>query len=329
MTMGARLTARREQWPIAGAFTIARGSKTAADVVVVTLERDGAVGRGECVPYGRYGETIDGVLAEIEAKKAAFQGDLTHAAIPAVISSRAAQNAIDCALWDLEAKRAGKRVWELLGLPAPEPIVTAFTVSLGAPDAMARAAEAAADRPLLKIKLGGREDAACLRAVRNAVPKTRLIVDANEGWSGDALPAMLDVCASVGVELVEQPLPADDDEALRSVSHHVPICADESAHGAGELESLRGKYDAINIKLDKTGGLTPALDLRRAAERMEFDIMVGCMVSTSLSMAPATLVAQGARVVDLDGPLLLAKDREHGLRYDGHRLLPASAALWG
>jgi L-Ala-D/L-Glu epimerase len=324
-----RLTATRESWPIAGAFTIARGSKTAADVVVVTLSADGVVGRGECVPYGRYGETIDGVLAEIEAKRSTLEGELTHAAIPAVVRSCAAQNAIDCALWDLEAKRAGKRVWELLDLPAPEPLVTAFTVSLGTPDVMARAAAAAAERPLLKIKLGGPDDAACLRAVRAAAPSSRLIVDANEGWRGDALPAMLDVCASVGVELVEQPLPAEDDEALRGVEHRVPICADESAHGASELESLRGKYDAINIKLDKTGGLTPALDLRRAAERMKFDVMVGCMVSTSLSMAPATLVAQGARVVDLDGPLLLAKDRDDGLRYDGHRLFPAPAALWG
>jgi len=321
-----RLSAVRERWPIAGAFTIARGSKTEADVVVATLEDGGVVGRGECVPYARYGETVESVLAELAA--ADVRG-LTHASVPEVVRTHAAQNALDCALWDLEAKRSGKRVWELLDLPAPEPLLTAYTVSLGRPEDMAAAAKAAKDRPLLKIKLGGPDDAACLRAVRAAAPSTRLLVDANEGWSGDVLVAMLAVCAEVGVELVEQPLPAADDEALRDVSHAVPICADESAHGLAELEGLRGKYDAINIKLDKTGGLTRALELRRAADHMALDVMVGCMVGTSLSMAPASLVAQGARVVDLDGPLLLAKDREDGLRYEGHRLFPAPRALWG
>lgn len=336
-----RLTIARERWPIAGAFTISRGSKTEADVVVVTLEKDGARGWGECVPYRHYGESVEGVIAALEACRAEIErGGVGHGDIPRLLEPKAAQNALDCALWDLEAKLANKPVWQLVGLiDEPKPLVTAFTISVGPVAQMQEAAARAAERPLLKIKLGGRgngkgthddnDDATSLRAIRRVAPRARLIVDANEGWDPKELPKLLDVCAEVGVELVEQPLPANDDEALREVRHLVPICADESAHGLAELASLSGKYDAINIKLDKTGGLTTALALRRAAEERGFDIMVGCMIGTSLAMAPASLLGEGAKVVDLDGPLLLATDRSPGIRYDASHMFPTPRELWG
>jgi L-alanine-DL-glutamate epimerase-like enolase superfamily enzyme len=324
-----KLTLTRESWPIAGAFTISRGSKTEAEVVVVTLERDGARGWGECVPYRHYGETASGVLAALEARREDIERGIGHDDISSLVAPKAAQNALDCALWDLEAKLAKKPVWQILGLPEPKPLTTAFTISLGSPEVMGTAAAKDADRPLLKIKLGGNHDAECLRAIRRAAPQSRLIVDANEGWRVDELPTLLAICAELGVELVEQPLPAGKDEALRTIAHAVPICADESAHGRKELAELQGKYDAINIKLDKTGGLTAALALRSAAESAGFEIMVGCMLATSLSMAPASLVAQGAKVVDLDGPLLLARDRTPGLRFDKSSMFPAPPALWG
>jgi L-Ala-D/L-Glu epimerase len=324
-----RLTVTRERWPIAGAFTISRGSKTEADVVVVTLEKDGARGWGECVPYRHYGESVESVLAAVESCRAEIERGFGHDDLPRLLAPKAAQNALDCALWDLEAKLAGRPVWQLLGLAEPKPLVTAFTISVGPIAQMEEATVRAAERPLLKIKLGGKDDAASLRAIRRASPRARLIVDANEGWDPKELPALLDVCAEVGVELVEQPLPANNDEVLRDVRRVVPICADESAHGLAELTSLVGKYDAINVKLDKTGGLTPALALRRAAEERGLEIMVGCMVATSLAMAPASLLAQGAKVVDLDGPLLLAKDRVPGVRYDGGQMFPPPKELWG
>lgn len=324
-----RLTVTRERWPIAGSFTISRGSKTEADVVVVTLEQDGLRGWGECVPYRHYGETVEGVLAALEGRRGEIERGAARDDVPRLLEPKAAQNALDCAMWDLEAKLAGKPVWQLCGLPEPGPLVTAFTISVGAPEKMKEDAARAAAQPLLKIKLGGADDAACLRAVRLGAPKSRLIVDANEGWKPADLPRLLDLCAELGVELIEQPLPAQADEALREVRHVVPICADESAHGVAELASLTGKYDAINVKLDKTGGLTPALALRRAAETQGFEIMVGCMVATSLAMAPASFLAQGAKVVDLDGPLLLAKDRSPGIRYDGGQMFPAPRELWG
>jgi L-alanine-DL-glutamate epimerase-like enolase superfamily enzyme len=324
-----RLTIRRERWPIAGAFTISRGSKTEADVVVVTLEKDGARGWGECVPYRHYGESVEGVLAALESRRAEIERGVAHDDIPRLLEPKAAQNAMDCALWDLDAKLAGRPVWQLLALAEPKPLVTAFTISVGPVEQMQEAAARAAERPLLKIKLGGKDDVASLRAIRRVAPRAQLIVDANEGWDPKELPSLLDICAEVGVELVEQPLPAKNDEALRDVRHVVPICADESAHGLAELTSLTGKYDAINLKLDKTGGLTTALALRRAAEERGFEIMVGCMLATSLSMAPASLLAQGAKVVDLDGPLLLAKDRVPGIRYDESLMYPAPKELWG
>ena len=319
-----RLTITHESWPIAGVFTISRGSKTAADVVVVTIEEDGTMGRGECVPYPRYGETVPAVVAALEAARADIE-----AGRPARLKPKAAQNALDCALWDIAAKTAGRPAWALAGLAAPQDLITAYTLSLGSAEAMAAAAAEARHRPLLKLKLGGSNDAQRLEAIRKAAPDCRLIIDANEGWTPDNLAENLAACAAVGVELIEQPLPAANDEALRHIKRAVPVCADESAHGIDGLPHLLGKYDAINIKLDKTGGLTAALDLAKAAQAAGLDIMVGCMLATSLAMAPAMLVAGFAKVVDLDGPLLLKEDRVPGIRFDGSLMRPAPAALWG
>lgn len=325
-----RLTLKHESWPIAGKFTISRGSKTSAEVVVVTLEEDGVVGRGECVPYARYGETLEGVLAALEAARPRIEAGLGRDGIAEVLEPKAARNALDCALWDLEAKRKGQPIWKLLGMAEPKPLVTAYTLSLDTTEAMRAAAEKAAHRPLLKVKLGrGVEDIERLRAIRAGAPASRLIVDANEGWKPEELPALLDTCAELGVVMVEQPLPAGNDGALKGVRRSVPVCADESAHDRHGLGTLLGKYDAINIKLDKTGGLTEALALATAARAEGLQLMVGCMVATSLSMAPAMLVAQDAAVVDLDGPLLLARDREPGIRFEGSRMDWPPRELWG
>lgn len=326
-----KLTVTHESWPIAGRFTISRGSKTSAEVVVVTLEEDGAVGRGECVPYARYGETLDGVMAALEAARPRIEAGLGRDGVAEVLEPKAARNALDCALWDLEAKRSGRPVWELAGLAsAPRPLITAYTLSLDTAEAMRAAAEKAAHRPLLKVKLGrGEEDIERLRAIRAGAPSSRLIVDANEGWRPEVLPALLDACAELGVVMVEQPLPAGNDGALQGLRRAVPVCADESAHDRHGLGTLLGKYDAINVKLDKTGGLTEALALASAARGEGLQLMVGCMVATSLAMAPAMLVAQDAAVVDLDGPLLLAKDRVPGIRFEGSEMYWPSRELWG
>jgi L-alanine-DL-glutamate epimerase-like enolase superfamily enzyme len=324
-----RLSLAHERWPIAGSFTISRGSKTHADVVVATLEEDGAIGRGESVPYGRYGETIEATLAALEAARDAIEAGLARDTIADHVVPLSGRNALDCALWDLTAKQSGKRVWQLAHRPEWQPVVTAYTLSLGSPDAMAEAAMAASNRPLLKLKLGREGDEERLKCVRKAAPKARIIVDANEGWSPDILPRMLAMCAEQRVELVEQPLPADKDEALAKIARPVAVCADESAHDRHGLAGLVGKYDAVNIKLDKTGGLTEALAMEQAAREQGFKIMVGCMVATSLAMAPALLVAQGAEIADLDGPLLLARDREPGLRYDNSTVFPPAPELWG
>jgi L-Ala-D/L-Glu epimerase len=327
--MPIALSVRSERWPIAGAFTISRGSKTEAEVVVAELA-DGAVsGRGECVPYGRYGETVAGVIAAIEGLAGDIAAGLDRAGLQRALPPGAARNALDCAFIDLEAKRNGRTAHELLGVGAPLARITAYTISLGTPDRMAAAAAAAAARPLLKIKLGGAGDTERIVSVRRAAPRAELIVDANEGWSTENLAANLAACAAAGVTLVEQPLPAGDDAALAAVARAIPVCADESVHGRASLAALAGKYDAVNIKLDKTGGLTEALALAAAAKAAGFDLMVGCMISTSLGIAPAMLVAAHARVVDLDGPLLLAADRPDGLRYDGSTVYPAAPALWG
>lgn len=318
-----------ESWPISGGFTISRGSKTSAEIVVVTLREGASVGRGECVPYPRYGETVPQVAAALEDARPAIEKGIFRADVPALLVPRAARNALDCALWDLEAKRSGTPVWELAGLEPPRPLLTAFTISLDTPEAMARAAERASSHPLLKLKLGRDGDAERLRMVRRAAPNSRLIVDANEGWRKENLAAMLAACADAGVELVEQPLPASADEALRGLNHAVTVCADESAHDHTGLDSLIGKYDAINIKLDKTGGLTEALALAKEAQNRGLRIMVGCMLATSLAMAPAMLLGQFAEYVDLDGPLLLNKDRKPGIAYDGSVMTPAPPELWG
>ncbi|MBS7538655.1 N-acetyl-D-Glu racemase DgcA [Ancylobacter lacus] len=322
------LDVRIERFPIAGTFTIARGSKTEAVVVVARIEADGVVGRGECVPYARYGESVEAVAAAIEALAPAVRQGLDREALQSRLPPGAARNALDCALWDLEAKTAGRPAHELAGLPAPGAVTTAYTISLGTPEAMAIAA-AAARRPLLKLKLGAPGDPARLAAIRAAVPDAELVVDANEGWAADTLAANLDACAEHGVTLVEQPLPAGDDAALAAMARPVPICADESVHGLDSLHRLVGRYDVVNVKLDKTGGLTEALALAEAAERLGLGIMVGCMVATSLAMAPAMLLTPRARVVDLDGPLLLARDRAPGLRYEGSTVFPPEPALWG
>jgi L-alanine-DL-glutamate epimerase-like enolase superfamily enzyme len=323
------VNARRESFPIAGTFAISRGAKTQAEVVVAEVSDGAFRGRGECVPYARYGETIDSVVAAIEAMAPAFAKGLDRASLQGAMPAGAARNALDCALWDLEAKRTGQRVHRLAGLAAPQPLVTAYTISIGTPDAMAEAAQRAAHRPLLKVKLGADGDPERIAAVRRAAPKAELIADANEGWTPENLDANLRACAASGVTLVEQPLPATNDAALATIARSIPVCADESVHDRASLKSLVGKYDAVNIKLDKTGGLTEALTMAEAARALNFSIMVGCMVASSLSIAPAILVAQGARVVDLDGPLLLAKDRPDGLRYKGSTLYPADVGLWG
>src|SRR6185295_14350512 len=327
--MPISLSVRTEHWPIAGRFAIARGAKTEAEVVVAELSDGRVTGRGECVPYARYGETIAGVAAAIEAMRAKLAGGLDRAALQHAMPAGAVRNALDCAFWDFAAKASGKPAHELAGLLPPRALVTAYTISLDAPDAMAQAARKASSRKLLKVKLGGGDEAARIRAVRAAAPDAELIVDANEGWRSDDLDENFAACAAAGVTLIEQPLPADDDGALAGIARPIPVCADESVHDRASLPSLAGKYDAVNIKLDKTGGLTEALAMARDAERLGFSIMVGCMVATSLSMAPAMLVAQRARVVDLDGPLLLARDRAHGLHYEASLVHQAARALWG
>ena len=324
--LGLDIDARIERWPIAGGFTISRGAKTEAVVIVARVSRGGHTGRGECVPYARYGETPEATLAAILAMAGTgFERDDLQGLMP----PGAARNALDCALWDLEAKTSGQRVADSLRLGSLKPLTTAFTISLGTQDAMAEAAARAAHRPLLKIKLGGDGDIARIAAVRRAAPNSELIVDANEAWDDANLERHLAACAEAGVTMVEQPLPAGQDLALARVKRPVTVCADESVHDRASLAGLRERYDAINIKLDKTGGLTEALAMTHDAQALGFQIMVGCMVATSLSMAPAMMIAQTARVVDLDGPLLLAKDRDGGLRYDGSTVYPPEASLWG
>lgn len=327
--MTRRLSVRTERWPIAGRFTIARGSKTEAVVVVAEIRDGEHVGRGECVPYARYGESVEGVAADILAQAPAVAGGLTRQDAQSALPPGAARNALDCALWDLEAKLSGTPVWERAGLPRPQPRATAYTLSLGTPDEMAEAAAKAAHRPLLKVKLGAAGDSERIIAIRRAAPHSELIVDANEGWTGDLLEENMTACAKAGVTLIEQPLPASDDAALADIERPVPVCADESAHDRAGLHKLIGKYDAINVKLDKTGGLTEAIGLVEEAEKAGLTVMIGCMLATSLAMAPAFLLAPRARVIDLDGPLLLTSDREGGIRFDGSTMHPFEPALWG
>ncbi len=323
------LAVRHESFPLAATFTISRGSRTQADVVVVELSEGGATGRGECLPYPHYGESVAGVVAAIESLRGALARGLDRMGLQTALPPGAARNAVDCAFWDLEAKQAGCRVWDLLGRPAPRPVVTAYTLSFDTAENMGAAAAKAADRPLLKLKLAGPDNVDRIAAVRAKAPRARIILDANEGWTPAIYADLAPHLAVLGIDLVEQPLPAGEDQALATMQRPVPVCADESCHDRASLEALVGLYDFINIKLDKTGGLTEALALKAAAEAHGLRIMVGSMVATSLSMAPALLVAQGAEVVDLDGPLLLAHDRSDGLRYDGSFVHPPVPALWG
>jgi L-alanine-DL-glutamate epimerase-like enolase superfamily enzyme len=315
----------RDVFRLAQVFTISRGSRTEAKVLTVRVTRGGVTGWGECVPYARYNETLESVEAQIRSLPEGIERMALQEALPA----GAARNAVDCALWDLEAKRAGCRVWELAGLPAPGPEVTAYTLSLDTPAAMQAQAAKHAHRPVLKIKLGTPDDMPRLEAVRKGAPDARIIVDANEGWSAEVYATLAPHLQRLGVSLVEQPLPAEDDDALLGMERPIPLCADESCHDRASLPALKDKYDLVNIKLDKTGGLTEALALRDAGRAEGYAVMVGCMVGSSLAMAPAVLVAQGAAVTDLDGPLLLAEDREEPLLFDEAGVHPSAPGLWG
>ncbi len=323
------LTVRPEIWPIRGVFRISRGARTVSEVVVVEIADGAHVGRGECLPYPRYGESVAGVVRQIEELADVVAGGIGREGLLEELPPGAARNALDCALWDLEAKRTGTPAWRLAGLLEPQPVTTAYTISLGGPDEMAMAARAEAHRPILKLKLTGDGDLARVRAVNDAAPASILIADANEAWTPKLFEQLAPQFAELGVEMIEQPLPADRDEVLAELEHPISVCADESCHTSEDVEWLRGRYDLVNIKLDKTGGLTEALRLQAAARKAGLGIMVGCMVGTSLGVAPATMLATTARYVDLDAPLLLAQDREHGLQYDHSTLHPPTRDLWG
>ena len=312
----------RDAFQLAQVFTISRGSRTQADVLTVTLD---GVGRGECVPYARYGETMDSVTEQITR----LPDSLTRESLQNLLPAGAARNAVDCAFWDLAAKQTGCRVWDLLGLPAPLPELTAYTLSLDTPAKMEEQAKQNAKRPLLKIKLGTPDDMARLEAVRRGAPDARIIVDANEGWTAEVYAELAPHLIRLGVQMVEQPLPADADDMLAEIERPLPVCADESCHDRASLPGLRGKYDMVNIKLDKTGGLTEALALKTQALAEGYDVMVGCMVGSSLAMAPATILAQGVAFTDLDGPLLLAEDRDEPLKFDDAGVHAPASNLWG
>jgi L-Ala-D/L-Glu epimerase len=324
-----KLAVAVEKFPIAGTFTISRGSRTEAVVVTATVSDGRHMGRGECVPYPRYGETVDGIALDIAAQAMLLKEGGAHGELLAGLKAGAARNALDCALWDLTAKRQGRRIWEIAETPAPQPVITCYTLSLGTPESMMEAAQANSHRPLLKVKLGGDGDASRIAAVRRGAPAARLVVDANESWTVSTLAANAAACATAGVELIEQPLPASQDDALAGFASPVLLCADESVHTRETLPDVAKKYGAINIKLDKTGGLTEALAMADAAQSLGLKIMVGCMVGTSLAMAPALLIAARAAYVDLDGPLLLAQDREPGLIFEGSTILGYGPELWG
>ncbi len=316
-------------WPMRGTFRISRGARTETPTVIAEVEEDGAIGKAECVPYPRYGESSDSVLAEIESVRPAIEGGMSIAALQDAVPAGAARNALDCALWDLAAKQGGKRAWEVAGIEPPPPVLSAMTLSLDTPENMAAAARASAHLPLLKLKVTGDGDLQRVTAVRGGAPDSRLIVDANEGWRPEMLDSLLPALAGLGVELVEQPLPAESDDILLGREFAIPLCADEACHTRADLDRLHGRYPMINVKLDKSGGLSEALALVREARARGFRIMVGCMVGSSLAMAPALLLTPFAEYVDLDGPLLLARDCQPGLCYDGVTVHPPEAELWG
>ncbi|MCY0147301.1 dipeptide epimerase [Hoeflea sp. G2-23] len=327
--MPRQLTATIDSFPLARAFTISRGAKTAADVVTCTITENGAVGRGECVPYKRYGETVEGVHEAINAYAGAIADGATREDLQTAMKPGAARNAIDCAMWDLEAKLSGTRVSSSACRILPRPVPTAVTISLGDPADMASEARAHSSQKLLKVKVGTSDDRARMHAVVSAARGAEIILDANEGWDESNIREHLLLAAELHISLIEQPMPAGKDDILAHIPHPVPICADESVHTLADLAKLSDRYDAINIKLDKTGGLTEALLMRDRARELGFGVMIGCMVGTSLAMAPAVLLAQDADWVDLDGPLLLARDRSPGLAYAGSLVSPPTPELWG
>ena len=319
------IQAKVDIFPLAQVFRISRGARTQAEVVSVVIKKNGLTGRGECVPYARYNETSESVIQQIES----LPSDINRQTLQNTLPAGAARNAVDCALWDLDCKKMDLPCWQLAGIPMPKELITAYTLSLDEPENMLKQAEKNSNRPLLKIKLGTPNDMPRLEAVRKGAPNSKIIVDANEGWDAETYTKLAPDLVRLGVQLVEQPLPADKDDALIGLPRPLPICADESCHDRNSLPKLIGKYDFVNIKLDKTGGLTEALYLRNKALEDGFKIMVGCMVGSSLAMAPATLIAQNATFVDLDGPLLLAKDRDYGLFYDESLVYPPKKELWG
>ena len=318
-----------ESWLIEGSFTISRGSRTHANVVVVELQQGEFIGRGECVPYAHYGESIESVIAELSLLKDKIATGFTRQQIQSLLPAGAARNALDCAYWDLACKKSGQRIWQELDMTDPKPLITAFTLSLDTPENMKKAAIENAHRPLLKLKLAGEGDVERVAAVREGSPDARIIVDANEGWNEEQYLEMVPELVKLGVEMIEQPLPADNDSALEHLPRPITLCADESCHDRSSLANIIGRYDMINIKMDKTGGLTEALALKEEAEKAGLEIMVGCMLATSLGMAPAFMVAQNVQIVDLDGPLLLAEDRQPGIEFDESIMNVYQAELWG
>ena len=319
------IQAKVEIFPLAQVFRISRGARTQAEVVSVEINRNHFTGHGECVPYARYNETLESVIQQIESLPA----DIDRKTLQTMLPAGAARNAVDCALWDLESKTLNQPIWQLAGMQMPKQALTAFTLSLDEPENMLKQAKYNSNRRLLKIKLGTPNDMPRLEAVRSGAPNSEIIVDANEGWNAEIYTKLAPDLVRLGVKLVEQPLPANQDDALIGLPRPLPICADESCHDRSSLPQLVGKYDYVNIKLDKTGGLTEALLLKNKALEDGFKVMVGCMVGSSLAMAPATLIAQNATFVDLDGPLLLSQDRHHGLLYEESWVYPPVRELWG
>jgi len=322
------IEAREEIWPLKGPFRISRGSRTEAQVVFVTVSDGEHTGRSECVPIKRYGQSVQSVIAQIDSIRR--ENNLDRQRLQKLLPASAARNALDCALWDLESKISSKRVWELANIPVISEVVTSFTISLDTPKKMGAAAKASSTSPILKLKLGGdSSDLARVKAAREAAPSSRLIIDANESWSAEHYEEIVRALKKLGIELIEQPFPADADEVLESLDHPIPVCADESCHTSADLPRLMNRYEAVNVKLDKTGGLTEALRLCENARQSGFKLLIGCMVCTSLGIAPARLLASAADYVDLDGPLLLARDRDHGLAYENGRIGLPSRQLWG
>ncbi|MEL6748155.1 MAG: N-acetyl-D-Glu racemase DgcA [Pseudomonadota bacterium] len=329
--MPCALAVEAQSWPIEGTFVISRGARREAKVLVVELTAGTVRGRGECVPYPRYGESLESVTAQIETLRPKLEAGLTRLELRSALAPGAARNAVDCALWDLQAKTAGTKLVDVFwqGKLADGGLTTAYTISLGEPEEMAERAAWAKDFPLLKLKLGGDGDAERMAAVRAARPDARISVDANEAWRPDAFDALMAAAVAAGIELVEQPLPAGDDAALETAGRPVTICADEAMHTADDIDVLANRYGAVNVKLDKTGGLTGAIDALLAADEAGMQTMVGCMVGTSLAMAPAALLAPFCHWVDLDGPLLLANDRSAAINYDGALMSAPRPELWG